>query len=74
MFGMVVAECGVERLDRGKRSLLGGICHDRSVGASLNEGRAGERQGGDGNCEPDGTFHDGCSYAKLVRLTTENCG
>src|SRR6516165_11713857 len=30
MFGMVVAECGVKRLYRGERSLLGGICPGRS--------------------------------------------
>src|SRR6516164_7464901 len=38
MFGMVITECGVERLDRGKRSLLGS-----ALGMRLTDGGNGDQ-------------------------------
>src|SRR6516164_9526151 len=38
MFGMVVTECGVERLDRGKRSLFGS-----ALGMRLTDGGKGDQ-------------------------------
>jgi hypothetical protein len=48
MFGMVVAECGVKRLHRGKRSLLGEAASFGGAGRA-GRGEYQDRRGGSGS-------------------------